>query len=98
MEAAIAAGKISFQMRGRKLKGSWALVKTSTDWLLLKHDDPLADPEADLTAADRSVVSDLSLDDIRGVACPATAAPPPTTRPTPSTVRRPRPRPTPSSP
>ena len=65
MEAAIAAGKISFQMRGRKLKGSWALVKTSTDWLLLKHDDPLADPEADLTAADRSVVSDLSLDDIR---------------------------------
>ena len=66
MEAAIAAGKISFQMRGRKLKGSWALVKTSTDWLLLKHDDPLADPEADLTAADRSVVSDLSLDDIRG--------------------------------
>ena len=65
MEAAVAAGKISFQMRGRKLKGSWALVKTSTDWLLLKHDDPLADPEADLTAADRSVVSDLSLDDIR---------------------------------
>lgn len=65
MEAAIEAGKISVQMRGRKLKGSWSLVKTSTDWLLLKHDDPLADPEADLTALDRSVVSDLSLDDIR---------------------------------
>ena len=65
MEAAIEAGKISVQMRGRKLKGSWSLVKTSTDWLLLKHDDPLADPDADLTALDRSVVSGLSLDDIR---------------------------------
>ena len=65
MEAAIEAGKISVQMRGRKLKGSWSLVKTSTDWLLLKHDDPFADAEADLTALDRSVVSDLSLDDIR---------------------------------
>ncbi len=65
MEAAVAAGKISFQMRGRKLKGSWSLVKTSTDWLLLKHDDPLADPDQDLTALDRSVVSGLSLDDIR---------------------------------
>ena len=65
MEAAVAAGKISVQMRGRKLKGSWSLVKTSTDWLLLKHDDPLADAEADLTERDRSVVSDLSLDDIR---------------------------------
>ena len=65
MEAAVAVGKISFQLRGRKLKGSWALVKTSSDWLLLKHDDALADPDIDLTAADRSAVSDLSLDDIR---------------------------------
>ena len=65
MEAAIEAGKISVQMRGRKLKGSWSLVKTSTDWLLLKHDDPLADAGADLTEQGRSVVSGLSLDDIR---------------------------------
>ena len=65
MEAAIAAGKISVQMRGRKLKGSWSLVQTSSDWLLLKHDDPVADPDQDLTALDRSVVSNLSLDDIR---------------------------------
>ncbi|MCY4391687.1 MAG: non-homologous end-joining DNA ligase [Chloroflexi bacterium] len=65
MEAAIEAGKISVQMRGRKLKGSWSFVKTSSDWLLLKHDDPVADPDQDLTALDRSVVSGLSLDDIR---------------------------------
>ncbi len=65
MEAAIAAGKISVQMRGRKLKGSWSFVKTSSDWLLLKHDDPVADPDQDLTGLDRSVVSNLSLDDIR---------------------------------
>ena len=65
MKAAIAAGKISFQLRGRKMKGSWALVKTSSDWLLLKHDDAMADPDRDLTARDRSVVSGLSLDDIR---------------------------------
>ncbi len=65
MKAAIADGKISFQLRGRKMKGSWALVKTASDWLLLKHDDAIADPACDLTALDRSVVSGLSLDDIR---------------------------------
>ena len=65
MEEAIAAGKISFHMRGRKLKGSWALVKTKSDWLLLKHKDAAADKERDLTAEDRSVVSALSLEDLK---------------------------------
>jgi DNA ligase D-like protein (predicted 3'-phosphoesterase) len=37
----LAKGKLSFFLRGEKLKGSFALVKTSTDkqWLLLKHKD-----------------------------------------------------------
>ena len=65
MEAAIAAGKISFHLRGRKLKGSWALVKTKSDWLLLKHKDAAADRARDLSAEDRSVVSALSLEDLK---------------------------------
>ena len=76
MEAAIAAGKVSVQLRGRKLKGSWALVKTSSDWLLLKHDDPIADAEGDLTALDRSVVSGLSLEDVRAGRLPRHRAAP----------------------
>ncbi len=64
MEAAIGAGKISVQLRGCKLKGSWALVKTASDWLLLKHDDAIADPARDLAEEDRSVVSGFTLADL----------------------------------
>ena len=42
-------GKLSFTLRGHKLKGSWTLVRTSRsdkDWLLIKHRDKLADQTA----------------------------------------------------
>ncbi len=64
MADGLAAGKLSVQLRGRKLKGSWAFVKTSDGWLLLKHADAAADAGRDLTAEDRSVVSGLTLDDL----------------------------------
>ncbi len=64
MAAGLAAGKLSVRLRGRKLKGSWAFVKTSGDWLLLKHADAAADAARDLAAEDRSVVSGLTLADL----------------------------------
>ena len=65
----IANGKLSILLRGRKLKGSWALVKTSTEersWLLIKHNDEAADPERDLVVEDASVISGLTIEDLQG--------------------------------
>ncbi|MGH8219557.1 MAG: non-homologous end-joining DNA ligase [Steroidobacteraceae bacterium] len=61
----IARGKVSFFLRGEKLKGSFALVRTRTanQWLLIKHKDPLASDQ-DVLLQDRSVVSALSLEDL----------------------------------
>lgn len=36
------AGKISVVLRGKKLKGSFALVRTKQGWLLIKHQDEFA--------------------------------------------------------
>ena len=57
VRAEIAAGKVSFTLRGEKLKGSFALVKTkeANQWLLLKHRDRFA-AEADVTERDGSVL------------------------------------------
>ncbi|MYB43312.1 MAG: ATP-dependent DNA ligase [Chloroflexi bacterium] len=64
----IAAGKLSVTLRGRKLKGSWALVRTSEEersWLLIKHRDEAADPSRDLVAEDQSVISGLAIADLQ---------------------------------
>ena len=69
VRAGIAAGKLSVTFRGRKLKGSWALVRTraaDNSWLLIKHRDEAADPARDLTAEDASVISGLTIADLRG--------------------------------
>jgi bifunctional non-homologous end joining protein LigD len=60
--SALVQGKLSFFLRGEKLKGSFALVRTTTpkQWLLLKHKDRFADA-ADVLARRDSVLS--------GVAC-----------------------------
>lgn len=44
VRAELARGKLSFYLRGEKLKGSFALVRTSSanQWLLLKHKDRFA--------------------------------------------------------
>ncbi|NCT68332.1 MAG: DNA ligase D [Rhodanobacteraceae bacterium] len=62
----LAAGKLAFQLRGEKLKGSFALVRTRTpkQWLLIKHRDRFA-TTLDVTGQDRSVLSGLTLDEIR---------------------------------
>lgn len=58
-------GKISFFLRGIKLKGSFALVRTSTDkqWLLIKHKDRFIGGD-DLLAHNTSVLTGDTLDDV----------------------------------
>ncbi|HET9578754.1 MAG TPA: non-homologous end-joining DNA ligase [Usitatibacter sp.] len=55
-------GKLSVELRGEKVKGSFALVRTRDrkQWLLLKHRDRFAG-KADLAARDRSVLSGVAV-------------------------------------
>jgi bifunctional non-homologous end joining protein LigD len=67
MKAEIDAGKVSFTVRGKKLRGSWTLVRTARDpkdWLLIKHRDEYASTR-DVLEEDRSVISGLSVKDIK---------------------------------
>ena len=64
-------GKLSFTMRGKKLRGSWTLVrmggKRNTDgkaWLLIKHRDAQASTR-DVLEEDRSVISGLAIKDLQ---------------------------------
>jgi bifunctional non-homologous end joining protein LigD len=68
MRAGLEAGKLSFTLRGRKLHGSWTLVKTTrspNDWLLIKHRDRYADPGRDVLTEDTSVQSGLTIDELK---------------------------------
>ena len=73
-EDMLAKGDLKFTLEGRRLKGSWVLVRMKHDrtnskrvnWLLIKHRDDYArdgDGEA-LLADDRSVASGRTLDQI----------------------------------
>ena len=90
----IERGKLSVTFRGRKLKGSWALVRTSEEersWLLIKHRDEAADPSRDLVAEDSSVISGLSIADLQAGRLPDPArrgVPPDIARASPRRARR----------
>ncbi|MCC6236461.1 MAG: non-homologous end-joining DNA ligase [Dehalococcoidia bacterium] len=74
----LAAGKISVTFRGRKLKGSWTLIKTAQDpksWLAIKHRDDYADPTHDLIAEHRSVICGLSIEDLQAGHLPDRSTP-----------------------
>jgi bifunctional non-homologous end joining protein LigD len=60
----LAKGKLSIQLRGEKVKGSFALVRTKQGWLLIKHQDRFAGKE-DLTARNRSVLSGLAVEEMK---------------------------------
>ena len=64
----LAKGKLSFLLRGEKLKGSFALVRTkeAKQWLLLKHKDRFA-AAVDVTARNRSVLSGVAVEDLKVV-------------------------------
>jgi bifunctional non-homologous end joining protein LigD len=56
--AALAKGEIKFSLSGRKLKGSWVLVRTrNRQWLLIKHRDRFASAEDVTVTRPLSVVS-----------------------------------------
>ena len=79
MREELEAGKLSFTLKGRKMRGSWTLVRTSrgpNDWLLIKHQDRHADPERDILAEDRSVYSGLTVEDLKQGRLPAPPGPP----------------------
>ncbi|MFO1310761.1 MAG: non-homologous end-joining DNA ligase [Burkholderiales bacterium] len=62
----LAAGKLSIELRGEKLKGSFALVRTKEAWLLIKHKDRFVST-ADVTRQDRSVLSGLRVGEVKFV-------------------------------
>ncbi|GFO67655.1 ATP-dependent DNA ligase [Geomonas limicola] len=66
LRAGLAKGDLKFVLHGRKLNGEFALVKMHSEqentWLLIKKKDTWATTE-EVTLDDRSVLSDLRLDD-----------------------------------
>lgn len=61
------SGKIKFTLHGKKLKGSFALVKAhgrgENGWLLMKLEDRYADKK-DITLKDKSVISKKTLEQV----------------------------------
>ncbi len=59
-------GKLSILLRGEKIKGSFALVRTkeAKTWLLIKHRDRFVS-DADVTERNRSVLSGAAVEDIK---------------------------------
>jgi bifunctional non-homologous end joining protein LigD len=71
VEAALSKGELKFTLNGKKLKGSWVLVRTKgyggskkESWLLIKHRDRYASTEDVLEKKPKSVVSNRLLDEI----------------------------------
>jgi bifunctional non-homologous end joining protein LigD len=71
-DAALKKGELKFTLRGKKLKGSWVLVRTRgfgkspqrSSWLLIKHKDEYA-REGDITLEEpRSAISNRTLAEI----------------------------------
>jgi bifunctional non-homologous end joining protein LigD len=56
-------GDFKFVLNGKRLKGSWVLVRTRRDdrgraqWLLIKHRDEYAKPDSDVTAEHQTSVA-----------------------------------------
>ena len=69
IDAALRKGQLKFELHGKKLRGSWVLVRTKTgfggskkpQWLLIKHRDQYASTEDVIAARPRSVSSNRLL-------------------------------------
>jgi bifunctional non-homologous end joining protein LigD len=71
VDAALRKGELKFTLHGKKLRGSWVLVRTrgygsrsDRSWLLIKHRDAYASKEDITIEAPRSVVSNRLLAEI----------------------------------
>jgi len=62
----IEQGKLSFLLRGEKLKGSFALVRTkeAKNWLLIKHKDRFV-TEQEVTTKNRSVLTGVAVQEMK---------------------------------
>lgn len=68
-EAGLREGKLSFELRGYKLRGLWHLFRTSRDprgkeWMLTKKLDPWSRPGPDSAFSEASVFSGLTLEEM----------------------------------
>lgn len=72
-EAGLESGDLKFTLQGKRLQGSWVLIRMKhdrmgghrTNWLLIKHrDDHARDDDGALTAEDKSVASGRSMANI----------------------------------
>ncbi len=91
MRKGMAEGKLSFTLRGDKLKGSWTLVKMHNqdkNWLLIKHKDDYIDKEKDILSEEKSVISGLTIEDIKAGAVPEQKADPVTAGSLPGAVEK----------
>jgi bifunctional non-homologous end joining protein LigD len=71
--AALAKGELKFRLEGRKLKGSWVLVRTrNRQWLLMKHRDRFSSTDDVTLTHPLSVVSRRTM---AGIARAAGATP-----------------------
>jgi bifunctional non-homologous end joining protein LigD len=71
---ALAKGQLKFRLKGKKLRGSWVLVRTGgpRSWLLIKHRDAAASTEDLTVTRPLSVVSRRTM---AGIARAAGATP-----------------------
>ena len=67
VDEALRKGDLKFTLRGKKLGGSWVLVKTKLGWLLIKHRDEFASKDDVTVEQPRSVKSKKLLRDIARV-------------------------------
>jgi bifunctional non-homologous end joining protein LigD len=64
VDEALRKGDLKFTLHGKKLQGSWVLVKTKLGWLLIKHRDEFASKKDITVDEPRSVISKKLLRDI----------------------------------
>lgn len=97
VDAALAKGDLKFALHGKKLKGSWALVRTrgyggyraseaKSSWLLIKHRDEYASTKdvaiaKPFSAASGRLLADIARENGGDVEKAATADPPGVTQP-----------------
>jgi bifunctional non-homologous end joining protein LigD len=74
----IQQGKLTVFVYGRKLHGAWTLVHTKDkNWLFLKKDDAFADPSHNVLAEDASILSGLTIEDLKAGRLPDRSVAPP---------------------
>lgn len=65
IEKALEKGVISFELKGKKLRGKWALIKTKVGWLLIKQKDEYAKARYNIIEREpKSVKSGKLVDEI----------------------------------